>query len=228
MIQYEVIRSPRRKTVVIEVHRDQSVKIRAPQRVSEREIKRLVKEKFQWIHSQQLRQAELPQQVDQPEFSSGSSHFLYGKPITINWTPGLYRARLEGNALLIPFPAQKSELHAEKMVKAWYRQQSTTLFNSRLSHWYSQIPHWQVLRPSLKLRYMKRYWGSCSSRGSITLNIHLLKVPLKLIDYVITHELSHLKEMNHSPRFYAWHGSLLPDWKERRAELRTWEQHVLV
>ncbi len=228
MIQYEVIRSPRRKTVVIEVHRDQSVKVRAPLRVSEGEIKRLVKEKYQWIYNQQLRQAELPQKVMPPEFNCGSTHFLYGNPITLNWTPGLYRVRLDGEVLHIPFPDHKSEQHAETMVKAWYRQQAKALFNSRLKHWYTQIDHWQVPQPSLKLRYMKRYWGSCSSRGSITLNIHLLKVPLELIDYVITHEMSHLKEMNHSPRFYAWQASLLPDWKQRRAELRGWEQRVLV
>ncbi len=227
MIQYEIIRSARRKTVVIEVHRDQSVKVRAPLKVSEREIERLIRQKSQWINHQQLRQASLPQRETPPGFEDGSVHYYLGQEYYLRWTPGLFRSALMGEELCIPFPDRKSEAHAEHYVNHWYRQQARKLFTDRVDHWLLQMEHWNVPPPELKLRFMKRYWGSCSSKGVITLNVHLLKVPMHLLDYVITHELSHLKEMNHSPAFYTWQASLMPDWKQHREELKTWECRVL-
>lgn len=66
----------------------------------------------------------------------------------------------------------------------------------------------------------KKRWGSCSNQGKISLNWRLLLIPRALADYIIIHELSHLKELNHSPRFYAEQSRLLPDWQEREARLR--------
>ncbi|WP_020407712.1 M48 family metallopeptidase [Hahella ganghwensis] len=228
MVQYEIIRSAKRKTVVIEVHRDQSVKVRAPLRFSEREIDKLVRQKSQWISDQQLRQASLPQRETPPGFEDGSVHYFLGEEFTLRWTPGLFRTSLLDRELCIPFPDRKSEAQAERSVKEWYRRQANKLFSERINFWMQHMEDWGVSRPELKLRFMKRYWGSCSSKGIVTLNVHLLKVPMHLLDYVVTHELSHLKEMNHSAKFYAWQAMLVPDWKQRREELKSWECRVLV
>jgi predicted metal-dependent hydrolase len=66
---------------------------------------------------------------------------------------------------------------------------------------------------------MKKQWGSCSPRGNILLNPHLVKAPRECIDYVILHELCHLKEHNHSPEFYRLLNQLMPDWKQIKAKL---------
>jgi len=66
---------------------------------------------------------------------------------------------------------------------------------------------------------MKSRWGSCSTHGAITLNLNLVQASAPLIDYVIVHELCHLREFNHSPRFWALVASVIPDWKTRRKAL---------
>lgn len=78
----------------------------------------------------------------------------------------------------------------------------------------------EVPPPPLFLSSARTRWGSCNSRGEIRLNWRLGFFPLPLIDYVVTHELAHLQEMNHSPRFWSVVESLCPDWRQRRAELR--------
>ena len=70
---------------------------------------------------------------------------------------------------------------------------------------------------------MKTRWGSCRARGAITLNLKLMQVPKPYIDYVIAHELCHLVEHNHSPRFYALLDRVMPDWRERRRGLNRCE-----
>jgi predicted metal-dependent hydrolase len=68
---------------------------------------------------------------------------------------------------------------------------------------------------------MKARWGSCGAVGHIILNLRLIHMPIELIDYVVIHELCHLKEHNHSPRYYALLDRALPDWRERRAALNS-------
>jgi predicted metal-dependent hydrolase len=73
--------------------------------------------------------------------------------------------------------------------------------------------------PTLTVRKMTRRWGSCTKSGTVALNIDLIKVPLTFIDYVIVHELCHLKVHNHSPAFYRLLFRSMPDWKQRKERL---------
>ena len=74
--------------------------------------------------------------------------------------------------------------------------------------------------PELRLRSMRRRWGSCSRQGRVTLNVELVKLPLTLIDYVIAHELCHLFEFNHGKKFYQLLEHVMPDWKQREVMLK--------
>ena len=77
--------------------------------------------------------------------------------------------------------------------------------------------------PEIAIRAMRSRWGSCSPRGRITLNVKRIKVPKAYIDYVIFHELCHLVEPNHNSRYYDLLDRVLPDWRERREKLNTFE-----
>ena len=76
------------------------------------------------------------------------------------------------------------------------------------------------MRPArLAIRGQRTRWGSCTSRGTVSLNWRLVLLPSRLADYVIVHELCHLRHMNHSRRFWSLVASVIPDWAERRSEL---------
>jgi len=234
-IEYQLIRSAKRKTMSIEVLRDQQVVVRVPQAMSEQEVQTLLARKQHWVRQQRLRQAALPQRTPPPDFSERSTHFYLGKPVMLTYRPckGIV---LADDKLHIPesyigrndTPEQQYD-YAGKRLKEWYRKQAKDYFDQRLQFWLAKISHWRVPtpQPQLRLRYMKSYWGSCNSKHWITLNVHLIKTPPDLIDYVLTHELSHLQEMNHSPAFYQYQQSLLPDWRSRRQKIRHWELKVL-
>jgi predicted metal-dependent hydrolase len=76
----------------------------------------------------------------------------------------------------------------------------------------------------LVIRTMKRRWGSCSNKGVITLSTELIKLSDLYIEYVITHELCHLKHHNHGPQFYKLLSEVFPEWKTVRKELRKYIQ----
>ena len=116
------------------------------------------------------------------------------------------RVRDEGSAARI-----------EQRVLAWYRQQALPLFAARAVHY---APMLDVKPESVKLTTAKTRWGSCTSSGAVRLNVQLIKLPHYLIDYVVVHELAHLREMNHSAAFWRVVASACPDYAKFRAELK--------
>ncbi len=99
----------------------------------------------------------------------------------------------------------------------WLRQRALECFEKRVAHYAELLG---VSMPTLSLTQARTRWGSCNSRGHIRLNWRLIHLPIPMIDYVVTHELAHLKEMNHSPRFWAVVETMYPNWREARQALR--------
>ena len=108
---------------------------------------------------------------------------------------------------------------ARGAVNLWYRQQADVQFARRLEHWRQTLPWLAERLPEWRHRFMRSQWGSCSSVGRISLNTHLIKTPDRLIDYVVLHELCHLRHHDHGRRFYGLMSRHMADWQDRRAEL---------
>jgi predicted metal-dependent hydrolase len=107
-----------------------------------------------------------------------------------------------------------------RLLQDWYLQHAKILFAARLSYWISESRPLAVPEiPTLIVRKMARRWGSCTKRGTITLNVDLIKVPRTFIDYVIVHELCHLRVHSHSPAFYRLLTRAMPDWRQRKERL---------
>jgi predicted metal-dependent hydrolase len=110
------------------------------------------------------------------------------------------------------------------LVHRFRKQNAPTILLPKVSHW----SHIMGLHPTrITFRRARTRWGSCSSRNSLSLNIHLLMLPDDLIDYVIVHELAHIRHKNHSKAFWSLVGRFAPNWKENRKAIRTFESYLI-
>jgi predicted metal-dependent hydrolase len=110
----------------------------------------------------------------------------------------------------------------ESLMQQWYKEHAISIFEEHLQkciHQSKSILELSQVAITLKIRPMKSRWGSCNNQGKINLNLELIKAPLDCIDYVIMHELCHLKEMNHSKKFWQLLSQSMPDWERRKAKL---------
>lgn len=119
--------------------------------------------------------------------------------------------------LLVTVPRRDSSL-VRASLEDWYRQRAREVFARRLAELAPRLP-WLSAVPSFRLLNMRTQWGSCSPSGELVLNPQLVKAPRICIDYVIHHELCHLREHNHSPEYYRLLESVMPDWVLHKAML---------
>ena len=221
-INYSVVKVPHRNSKIhIHVHPNGSVQVDAPEHASQQTIKQAVYKRARWIHNNLEKIKEQQQFVQTRQYVSGESHFYLGRryPLKIQSVKKqdpevkLYRGRLHIKT------KDRDPAAIRYLLNQWYRQRALQMFEKRL----------QVLIPSvvwlkgqvspMKLLDMKKQWGSCSPKGTIILNPHLVKAPRECIDYVICHELCHLKEHNHSPKYYRLLSQLMPEWELVKGKL---------
>ncbi len=200
MIPYELRRSKRR-TVSVEVRPSATVVVRAPVRLPLYEIERFLAVRQDWITSQlqkfELRRAVLPQRTQENQF------YHRGNLLTWGW-----------QGADVTLPTRVSSLDAGlRWVETWQRNEAEQLFTGLIREY---VPFFGVhgLRyAGLRLRKMKRRWGSCTRTGVITINEHLIRVPDACIRGVIVHELCHLVHMDHGKQFRQLVADVYPEHK---------------
>lgn len=132
-------------------------------------------------------------------------------------TPVKIKTIAEKNQLELPLPSTVATQEIERVVMDWYYKQAHIYFSKRIKFFSSKLG---VPRPQLRLSHAKTQWGSCNVRGVVHLNWRLIQLSIRLVDYVIAHELSHLIEMNHSSAFWRTVESIYPDYLSTRNELK--------
>lgn len=219
-IEFHLRRTPR-KTLGIQVKPNRTVLVNAPQSASIEIIRSMVAKRASWILKNQAAFATYPPPLPAPQYVSGEGFRYLGRQYRLKVLQNnKHEAKLKGQFLrvLVNDPAQKQ--HIMKLVDGWLREKAQAVFESLLLDCLDRVQSIGVVSaPPLRIRKMKRRWGSCSAKGVITLNPDLVAAPKESIEYVITHELCHLIEMNHSKRFYKLLDSLLPDWRKRKDRL---------
>ena len=174
-----------------------------------------------WILRQQRQFKEYPTATALPRrYVSGEAYRYLGRQYRLKVVENAVERVILSRGYLtvgVHHPADKHQI--AQLIENWYRRHANHVFNDRLSVCYPRVELLGIPFPDLAVRAMKSRWGSCSAAGRITLNVKLIQVPRNLIDYVILHELCHLKEHNHRPTFYNLLDRVLPDWRERRQRL---------
>ncbi len=139
-------------------------------------------------------------------------------PMKWNWNDA--PPQLHGTYLVVHVSQADNPAAIEKTVERWYRRVALQLFEECVAHF---APLMNVSPREIKLSAARTQWGSCTVRGTVRLNWQLIKMPLRLIDYVVVHELAHLVEMNHSAAFWRVVGKVCPDYVRLRGKLRRWQ-----
>ena len=228
IIEYEIVRRPSvTRRIHLEMDRNGVLQVVAPRGMSHQALNRALQKRSQrvdrFLGEARSRLRDLPEL----SWDSGEAHLFLGTRYPLDVcvrTSNRGTVALEEGRIRVLTARHRPEQVKNQVVR-WYRQQAQRQFARRLALLCSDAPWVGPELPSLRLRKMKRTWGSCSSKGVITLNTHLVKAPVDLVDYVIAHEICHLREPNHGTSFYALQSGLYPDWRAARARLRA-EGHL--
>ena len=228
-IDYKLSRG-RRKTIGMSVGPD-GLDVRAPRWASIGSIESVLQEKADWIlrKLQEMQERHKHMQSTVIQWRDGALIPFMGEPIKLTLDAShLFKdagGRLEQASndleqprlLKISVAQNASEPQIRDAVQAWLMQQAKQLFIERLDHF---APLLGVQWRKLSLSNASTRWGSATSDGSIRLNWRLVHFKLEVIDYVVVHELSHLRVMDHSPMFWETVRHVVPDYAQRRAQLK--------
>lgn len=217
-ISYHIMYS-RRKTIGIIIDRDGRVIVKAPYFTPKRHIVSFVTSKEEWIRRNVEKRKNIihlgnEQLTDNSNilFSGDSYHLSIiqsnKNDVAIkDDTLEIKTKNIDGN-------------YISRLVDKWYKEEALTLFADKMKECISHHPEYDFRPSSLSVKKMRSRWGSCSKDGKITLNVALVKIDNKYLEYVILHELCHLKEMNHSDKFYKILSAICPDYQTIRKEMR--------
>jgi predicted metal-dependent hydrolase len=221
-LAFDFVRSSR-KTIGLYVHRNGSVQVRAPLRAPLAQIYLFLRERWDWVVLQRSRFLEEPAPAP-VTYADGSAFLHLGSPLMLRVTHAARNsAKRVADELHVTITTQRLEERdgLSGVIELWQRREAKRVFSLHLAFCHEHMKGLKIPFPELKIRKMRSRWGSCTRKGIVTLNLELIRMPVDCIDYVITHELCHLVEFNHSSRFYELQAQFMPDWKARKHQLET-------
>lgn len=218
-LEYKLKRSARR-TIGFSIDGN-GLSVTAPRWVTLTDVETAISEKQNWIFTKlaewknRVEQRALPRIV----WEDGASLPFMGKPICIRLesSSGALEFDEASATLSIGLPTHADAEQIKDRVQGWLQTEAKRLFVERLDLYAVRL---EVSYRTCALSSAATRWGSCSSDGKIRLNWRLIHFPMTIIDYVVAHELSHLREMNHGPRFWETVETVFPEFREARQTLR--------
>ena len=218
-LPYSIRRSTRRKkTVAVTVDPTEGVLLVAPEHLTMKRLDAVVRQKARWI-VQRLRHVQSNGTSLPPrEFVSGESVLYLGRHYRLKVHPRGYETpKLRGGWLHVSAPGGPNRTtQVREAVVSWLRQHAAQRLPERIETWYRKAG---VPMPRIVIADQQKRWGSCDNRGTIRLNWRIIQAPMRLVDYVIVHELVHLRHRGHGSNYWQALGRVMPDYERRREEL---------
>jgi predicted metal-dependent hydrolase len=220
-LPYRVEEDPRRTSrVAIHVDPDGTISVDAPAGFSDEAIKSAVQKRARWIAGHVVNAGDRFRQVRPKEYVSGEQVLYLGRryvlKVIITPNPIKY-PKLRGSRLEVQSKTGEAKEVRARM-KAWYRERAREYYAQRLSSLVKDLP-WVQSAPPFKIMAMSRQWGSCSPNGEIILNPDLIKAPQRCVNYVLIHEMAHLKYLDHGKEFWALLDRYAVGWPALKKEL---------
>lgn len=213
-IEYDLIRSKRVKTSEIIVD-ESKILVRAPFDKSQLEIDTILERKAKWILGKQREYREHQKKINKPTFNSESTLPYLGK----NYPLKIHRISAresnlqfhEGKFEFSSWTANRSESEIKALYEGWLYQKAQKLFSKKVKEYSKEL---NIDIQKILVKNLKNRWGSVTKEGVVNLNLHLLKAPDGIIDYVIVHELCHILIKGHSYRFWNIVRQIIPDYRK--------------
>ena len=212
MIEIHKLVRSKRRTLALIVETDGTLTVRAPLRMKEADIWRFIEAKTDWI---KRRQAKVQIEALPPrQYVDGEMFWYLGEEIPLRLVPRQKPALVMDGVFKLTKSAQPE---AQSVFVDWYRKQARTVLAERVELF---VQKYGFNVKKIRISSARTRWGSCSHKGTLSFPWRLVMAPPDVIDYVVLHELCHLKEMNHSKAFWAQVQSILPDYKRQRSWLK--------
>jgi len=213
------LRRSNRKTLAISVLPDGSLELVAPSRAPIDDILARVQKRSTWIYRQQRTFAGMNADRTTRRYVSGATQRYLGRQYRLKiMCSASPRVRLIGAYLRVETP-DASEEQVQRLVESWMREQARRQFVERLQNWKSWCERRKWALPKLTIRQMPKRWGSAQPSGRISLNPELVRAPSLCIDYVIAHEICHLRHHHHSKSFFKELECMFPLWQQAKQRL---------
>lgn len=212
----------RRRSMSIIVSPDKGVTVKAPLRTPESVIGKFISEKSQWI-DKSLRSFSTLQRLDNPcGYADGDSILLFGETHQLKLINSRRQSvRLNGqNTIVVEFVEKPDPMLTRSILENWFKFVAKKKLCLKFSEALVKYKDYGFKPTEFTVRTMKKRWGSCSSKGKIAISYDLIRLDEKYGEYVIAHELCHLRHHNHGADYYKLLSEVYPDWKKTRQELK--------
>lgn len=217
-LSFELVRRPMKSIRLTVKPSDARLCVSAPPYVREAEIRAFLLSRWDWIVRHREQALAVPPRPER-QYLSGEHHFCFGEACVLqveeSWMPSVVTG--SETEIRMRVKAGTSQEQREALLYGWYRKQLHDRLSVMMEEWCNRLEETGV---TWSIRRMRARWGSCCpSRRSILFNLELARMPIPYIEYVVVHELTHLKEASHNARFKALLAESLPEWPRLRKEL---------
>ena len=220
-LAFEVRRSSRRRTLGLTVDRGGELVVHAPEDASLTELEQWTRKKLLWVHRKLAIKDALAPRMRSPEYVAGETFQYLGRGYRLTVVDQQEKSLVfDGHRFVLRRDARST---ADELFRNWYINTGSEWIIKRVN----LVARRAVAPPSrVEVRDLGFHWGSCGRTGVVFFNWRLLQLPARLTDYVICHELIHLREPHHGPAFWTLLDSMQPDWRERKEDLAARAQTI--
>lgn len=220
VFNYEIVYS-KRHSIGISISPDSEIIVRAPLLTSRKVIDNIIQKKTAWINKHLESYASLIRFNRNSEYVNGEVHYYQGKEnfLSIINSQKSYVSHYE-NIIEIGLDRPDDPIRVKMCLDTWYRKEAQEVLSSKLNDILLRYKEYCFPVKEFSVRLMKGRWGSCNSKGKITVSSELIKMDEIFFEYVILHELCHLKHHNHGQNYYRLLSEVFPEWKSVRKEMK--------
>jgi len=222
-INYDIVYSEKRKNATLAVYPMKEVEIRVPKHLERDRIQSLVKKKADWVIKQLVWFDEITRLDSNKEHINGETYLCLGRQyrLQIKKTEGRAEAKIIGKTIQVNLPINIHKNHEKKIIKAaiwkFYRQQTEEKITELLKKYSKRLG---IQIPTFMIKNQYKRWGSCTSKDQLIFNFRLAMAPVSQIEYVVAHEICHIKVKDHNNEYWKLFKSIMPEFEKRKDALK--------